>query len=106
MDPSLDHPDPLSKARKSGHAPALVYRYLNASTVVLRAERRAAPSRPAWAMCSRLDAASIAVPSGAEAGHIAPSGRDVPAEELRHRRGAVCKTDQTRRVQRARLCEG
>ncbi|KQV46868.1 hypothetical protein ASC95_25440 [Pelomonas sp. Root1217] len=34
-------------------------------------------------MCSRLDAASIAVPSGAEAGHMAPSGRHVPAEELR-----------------------
>ncbi len=36
-----------------------------------RAERRAAPSRPAGSW-------------GAEAGHIAPGGRDVPAEGLRH----------------------
>ena len=34
-------------------------------------------------MCLRLNAASIAVPSGAEAGHSAPSGRVVPAEGLR-----------------------
>jgi len=31
-----------------------------------------------------VDPASIAVPAGAEAEHIAPSGRDVPAEGLRH----------------------
>mmetsp|Transcript_42777 Transcript_42777/g.69785 ORF Transcript_42777/g.69785 Transcript_42777/m.69785 type:complete len:363 (-) Transcript_42777:210-1298(-) len=43
------------------------------------------PSRPAMAMCLRLDAASIAVPSGAEAGHRASRGRPVPAEELRRK---------------------
>ena len=57
-------------------------------------------------MCLRLDAASVALPQGAEAGHIAPSGRDVPAAELRHYRSAVCKTDQTARVQRGGLGEG
>ena len=36
------------------------------------------------AMCLRLNAASIAIPLGAEAGHMAPSGRHVPAEGLRH----------------------
>jgi len=33
-------------------------------------------------MCLRLEAAGIAVPAGAEAGHMAPSGRHVPAEAL------------------------
>ena len=47
------------------------------------AERRAAPKPAHLAMCLRLDAASIAVPSGASAGHIEPSGLDVPAEALR-----------------------
>jgi len=57
-------------------------------------------------MCSRLNAASIVIPSGAEAGHITSSGRDVPAEELRHWRSAVCKTDWDRRVQQAIPGEG
>ncbi len=41
------------------------------------------PSRPALAMGSRLHAASIAVPSGAEAGHDKSCGLVVPAEERR-----------------------
>mmetsp|Transcript_1410 Transcript_1410/g.4203 ORF Transcript_1410/g.4203 Transcript_1410/m.4203 type:complete len:103 (-) Transcript_1410:1499-1807(-) len=53
------------------------------ATNELRDERRAAPSRPAGAMCSQLNAAGIAAPSGAEAGHRASRGRPVPAEELR-----------------------
>jgi len=43
-----------------------------------------------------VDPASIAVPSGAEAGHGESSGLAVPAEELRHWRSAVCKTGQAR----------
>jgi hypothetical protein len=35
------------------------------------------------AMGLQLNAASIAVPSGAEAGHSVASGRNVPAEGLR-----------------------
>lgn len=59
------------------------------STLKLRAERRAATSRPAMAMCSRLDAASIAIPSGAEAGHGQAGGLALPAEGARQepRRG-------------------
>ena len=38
----------------------------------------------------------LSLPSGAEAGHGESSGLAVPAEELRHCRSAVCKTDQTR----------
>jgi hypothetical protein len=49
------------------------------------AKRRAAPKPDRLAICLRLKAASIAVPSGASAGHSAPSGRAVPAEELRRR---------------------
>jgi len=48
-----------------------------------RAERRAAPKPARRAMCVTVDPARIAVPSGAEAGHIAPSGPNVSDEELR-----------------------
>ncbi len=34
------------------------------AVVTYRAERRAAPKPARWAMCLRLNAASIAVPSG------------------------------------------
>ena len=34
-------------------------------------------------MCLPVNPASIAVPSGAEAGHVAPGGRRAPAEGLR-----------------------
>ena len=61
----------------------------------MRAERRAAPKPARRAMCSQLNAASIAVPMGAEAGHRASSGRPVPAEGLRHRHSAVCTTGRT-----------
>jgi len=40
------------------------YRQLSIRIGVFRAERRAAPSRPALAMCLPVDPASIAVPSG------------------------------------------
>ncbi len=64
MAPSLDHPPPSAKAPKSRRAPALVHRYLKAGSVVFRAERRAAPKPAPLAMCERLNAESIAVPTG------------------------------------------
>ena len=47
-------------------------------------------------MCERLNATSIAVPAGASTGHMAPSGRHVPAEGLRHclQRGLQDRPDQ------------
>jgi hypothetical protein len=43
----------------------------------LRAERRAAPSRSAPAMCMRLDAACIAVPSGDRSMYSSSEGHHV-----------------------------
>ena len=47
------------------------------SKLHLRGERRAAPSRPAGAMCSWLDATSIAIPSGDRSMYPSSEGHHV-----------------------------
>jgi len=70
-----------------------------------RAQGRPKPAR--LAMCLPVAPAGIAVPWGAEAGHMAPSGRHVPAEELRHmpQRGLQDRLDWPA-FSEARLGEG
>jgi len=53
-------------ASRFRHPPGIYQRF---DSWGFRAERRAAPKPARRAMCKRLNAARIAVPSGAEAGH-------------------------------------
>ena len=64
------------------------------------------PSRPVWRCASRARPASIAVPSGAEAGHNKSSGLVVPAEKQPRCGCAGCRTDWARRVQQATQARG